>query len=90
MAKPGLGAEHQRRRAALGSPWGRVCPRCDEPMVKGQAVDAGHSEDRALGGADSPLRWEHASCNRKAGGRLRQALDKLKESAGDSGPSREW
>lgn len=88
----GLGAEFRRRREALPAPWGKPCPRCGEPMVEGQELDCGHEVDRALGGGESPLRWEHASCNRRAGGRLSQALEKLKGSDGrdDPPPSRSW
>lgn len=64
------GWDHQKRRAALPAPNGEPCPRCGYPMWPGMRLDAGHSTDRAFGGHDSPLRWEHARCNRKAGAKL--------------------
>ena len=35
-----------------------------------QALDRGHTTDRALGGVNSEGRLEHASCNRSAGAAL--------------------
>jgi hypothetical protein len=48
----------------------------------GQAVDAGHAEDRALGGVMSELRWEHATWNRLADGKLAQVLAKTRRMGG--------
>lgn len=74
MPDRGLDAEYRRQRAAL-APWeGQPCPRCGQPMLEGQRIDAGHSVDRVLGGAGSALRWEHARCNRSAGASLGNRL----------------
>jgi len=78
------GWSHQQRREqllphALNTP----CPRCGEPMLKGQDLDLGHSVDLA----DDPNavgdRIEHASCNRKAGAEA--ALQRKRFN-----PSRDW
>jgi hypothetical protein len=48
----------------------RPCPRCGEPMLAGQDLDAGHSIDRVRSPGARADRVEHASCNRSAGGKL--------------------
>lgn len=66
-ASRGYGAAHkaERRRWKTIVDSGRaVCARCGKPIAAGSAWDLGHSDDRS--------RWtgpEHASCNRRAGGR---------------------
>jgi hypothetical protein len=40
-------------------------------MTPGMKLDVGHQVDVVDGGAGSPLRLEHAGCNRKAGDRRR-------------------
>lgn len=52
-------------------------------MLRGQALDLGHSTDVALDPFAKGDRIEHASCNRSAGARLRQGLQRL-------APSRKW
>ena len=61
----GYDAEHDRIRSALLARFvpGTLCPVCDQPMLAGQALDAGHSTDlRADPGARAD-RLEHAHCN---------------------------
>lgn len=70
----GLGYAHQQRRKRLSPPQGDPCPFCRTPLWPGQRLDADHAVPRTLGGKDSPLRWAHASCNRRAGARLGNAL----------------
>lgn len=66
----GLGKDHQRRRALMAPPAGDPCPYCTKPMWPDQPLDADHVVARTLGGVDGPLRWAHASCNRRAGGQM--------------------
>jgi hypothetical protein len=70
VSAPGAYAgPHQAiRRALLPDAYGRPCPRCGFPMLPGQALDLGHTDDRA---AYSGI--EHARCNRQAGARLGNA-----------------
>ena len=52
-----------------------VCWRCQLPISPGQAWDAGHVDDLALGGdPDGERLPEHASCNRSAGAKLGRQL----------------
>ncbi len=67
--KQGLGADYRRRRALMPPPVGDPCPYCTQPMWPDQALDADHVIPRAVGGGVGPLRWSHAPCNRRAGGR---------------------
>jgi hypothetical protein len=69
-----------------------VCPRCGELLLNGEPLDCGHEVDRAVGGGETPLRWEHASCNRRAGGKLSQVLAKTRKlgSQVEARPSRRW
>ncbi len=56
----GYGAAHQRLRARLlPLAYGRPCPRCGRPMLRGQAVDLGHTDDRS-----GYQGMEHRLCNR--------------------------
>lgn len=73
------GSRHQRgydnkhlkaRARALPHAYGTPCPRCGEPMLEGQALDWGHSEDLAANPHARADRMEHASCNRAAGAQL--------------------
>lgn len=64
----GYDAEHIALRAellplAIGQP----CPRCQETMDEGQALDLGHSIARALDPNSRADRIEHSHCNRGAG-----------------------
>jgi hypothetical protein len=82
-AKRGLGANYRRQREQLAPPRpGQTCPRCTQPILPGQPVDAGHAQDRALRGMMSELRWEHATWNRGAGGKLAQVLAKTRRMGG--------
>ncbi len=70
--------------------YGTPCPRCGELMLKGQALDFGHSTDRAFDSSSRADRIEHAdysSCpaggNRAAGGTLGRSIQDLR-------PSRQW
>lgn len=65
LARPNL----LYRLAAARSPV--PCPRCGLPMTLDQALHVGHTVDVVDGGAGSPLRLEHASCNQRAGDRRR-------------------
>lgn len=83
MATP-YGAEHQKTRARLlPHAYGKPCPRCKKPMLKGQALDLGHSVDVI----DDPTavgdRIEHESCNSEAGLLAGQRHSRFK-------PSRDW
>lgn len=71
MSAPGAysGPHQAIRRALLPDAYGRPCPRCGFPMLPGQALDLGHTDDRA---AYSGM--EHARCNRQAGARKGNAL----------------
>lgn len=85
------GPEHRRRRRiAIEAAYGCPCPRCGEPMLRGQRLDFGHTLDRALHPLAKADRMEHADSsdcpeggNRSAGARLGVALRDLK-------PSRVW
>lgn len=71
----GLGWAHQRRREQLLAVHldGTPCARCGKPMYLAQRLDAGHTQDRALGGG-LPDRLEHRRCNRQAGAYLRNVM----------------
>lgn len=85
------GADHRRRRAQeLEAAYNTPCPRCGRPMLRGQRLDFGHSEDLAFNGDSKADRMEHAAyqdCpeggNRSAGGRLGRMIQELR-------PSRKW
>lgn len=70
---PHYTADERRIRAQLqrNPPSGDPCPRCGNPMTLDQwqrgQLDTGHVVDRALGGANMGLRWEHSRCGRSAG-----------------------
>lgn len=66
----GLGVAHRQRRANLPKPQGDPCPYCSQPMWPDMKLDLDHVVLRALGGADGPVRWAHARCNRQAGGKV--------------------
>jgi hypothetical protein len=67
VSRPGAysGPHQAIRRALLPDAYGRPCPRCGQPMLPGQALDLGHTDDRA-----GYSGMEHALCNRRAGGQL--------------------
>ena len=62
----GYGAQHDKDRERLLSTHiaGAPCPRCELPMLPGQALDAGHSVDLRDNRQARADRLEHASCNR--------------------------
>jgi hypothetical protein len=69
----GYGGEHVKLRAKLlPQAWGQPCVRCGRPMLKGQALHFDHSDDRR-----SYLGFSHAACNRRAGARKGQRLQRL-------------
>lgn len=64
-AARGYGYSHQAlRRALLPQAYGQPCPKCGQPMLEGEDLDLGHTEDRT-----AYTGIEHASCNRRAGAR---------------------
>lgn len=84
MADPAYGIEHQRTRALLlPEAYGRPCPRCGLPMLRGQDLDLGHSTDLAFDPQAKGDRIEHAACNRRAGQELSTRRAKFQ-------PSRDW
>lgn len=59
----GYGHRHrQLRLALLPYAYGEPCPKCGHPMLRGQALDLGHTDDRT-----AYTGIEHARCNRQAG-----------------------
>lgn len=78
------GVDHQRRREELlPDAYGQPCPRCGKPMLRGQDLHLGHSEDLATNPQAVGDRIEHAHCNVKAGGELGSQRAKFR-------PSRTW
>jgi hypothetical protein len=72
-AARGYGSAHQARRTRLlQSAYYTPCPQCGELMLPEQKLDAGHSTPLALDSNSVADRIEHASCNRRAGGRIRR------------------
>ena len=72
----GYGQAHQQARARLLAALipGTPCRRCGHPMYPWQKLDAGHPDNAPARTRQPPDALEHATCNRAAGGRLRQAL----------------
>jgi hypothetical protein len=63
----GYDADHMaRREALLPYAYGTPCPRCTEPMLRGQALDLGHSTPLRVDPTSRADRIEHAHCNRGA------------------------
>lgn len=84
MADPAYGAEHQQRREELlPDAYGKPCPRCKLPMLRGQDLDLGHSTDLALDPNAVGDRIEHTRCNRSDGAELKQRISKYR-------PTRKW
>ena len=72
-AERGYDARHQsRRKAMLEAAYYTPCPECGELMLPGQELDAGHSTPLAHDPEAVADRIEHASCNRRAGARIRR------------------
>jgi len=58
------GQQQRRERrdwAPIVARGGVICPRCEKPILPGEAWDLGHQDDRS-----APTRPEHATCNRRA------------------------
>ena len=69
----GYGSRHQQLRrqlSALVAPGDFPCARCGEPILKGQAWDLDHSDDRG-----TYLGPSHAACNRGAPSRKRTSVE---------------
>jgi hypothetical protein len=78
----GLGAGHQKqRRLLLPLAYGRACPLCGNLMLEGQPLDLDHVLPRVMGGAGGPVRMVHRRCNRRAGARLGNRLQKRRRQA---------
>lgn len=62
----GYDRAHERRRDALLRNYkpGQPCPVCNQPMLPGQELDAGHSVDLRDNPKAVADRLEHAACNR--------------------------
>lgn len=87
----GLGSEHQKQRARLLADLmpGDPCAVCGEGMFPEQALDADHETPRALGGTVAG-RLLHASCNRRRGAQLGNALRAGRPRRGPSTSGRCW
>lgn len=73
-ARRGYGYGHRARRSAmLPTAYGKPCARCGEPIMQGQALDAGHTNALAHNANSKADRIEHANCNRKVGGATRRS-----------------
>lgn len=73
----GYDARHQAIRAMLlPLAYGKPCPRCGEPMLRGQDLDLGHPPDapRVTHPGSRGQRIEHARCNRSAGSDMPQCM----------------
>jgi|GEM_PF-3481040 len=82
-SRPYSKAEQQKRRLELlPHAYGKRCPRCGLPMLKGQALDLGHTTPAALHAGRVGDRIEHASCNRADGAAVRDALAKYRRPRG--------
>jgi hypothetical protein len=55
------------RRRLLPLAYGQPCPRCGEPMLRGQKLDLGHPTARSVDSRARADRIEHARCNRTYG-----------------------
>lgn len=77
-------AEHKATKARLlPDAYGKPCPRCGDPMLKGQDLDLGHTVDLADDPNAKGDRIEHEHCNRKAGAEAQQRRRRY-------APSRAW
>jgi len=66
----GYDYRHDMLRALLlPLAYGKDCPRCGKPMLRGQDLDLGHPDDRPRSRwpGSRADRIEHAHCNRVAG-----------------------
>lgn len=72
----GYGWRHQKlRKLLLPTAYGKPCTRCGLPLVKGQALDLDHTDDRS-----GYSGFAHRSCNRRAGARKGNAKRSLNTS----------
>jgi hypothetical protein len=76
-------AHQQRRDQLIPHAYGTPCPRCGEPMLRGQELDLGHSTDVVVDPNGIGDRIEHADCNRSAGAKAQAERRKFDR-------SREW
>jgi hypothetical protein len=53
-----------RREALLPLAYGKPCPRCSEPMLRGQALDLDHSTPLRTDRTSRGDRICHSHCNR--------------------------
>jgi hypothetical protein len=67
----GLGAAHRARAKALLAV-AQVCEICGRPPTPTDPLTADHTTPRSQGGAESPLRAVHRSCNSRDGATLRR------------------
>jgi 5-methylcytosine-specific restriction endonuclease McrA len=67
----GLGWSHQKRKRAQISA-DMACWICGQPGSDDDPITADHTVPRAQGGADSPLRPAHRSCNSRRGAQQRR------------------
>jgi hypothetical protein len=75
------GSDHQKTKARLlAKAYGKPCPRCGEPMLKGQDLDLGHSVDLVDDPRSKGDRIEHTHCNRSAGAIDQQKRAKFRHS----------
>ena len=72
----GLGYAHQKARlnALAEMAEGTKCWRCKKPMYSWMQLHLDHVVSRAIGGVNGPTRLTHASCNMRAGQRLKTQL----------------
>lgn len=68
----GYDAKHDREAKAAKAKAIReraLCPRCGQPILRGQLLDFGHTVARSIDPTARANRVEHAHCNRAAGAR---------------------
>lgn len=83
MADPYGWAHQQRRLELLPDAYGRPCPKCNRPMLRGQDLDLGHSTPQVIDPQSVGDQIEHANCNRREGQELATRESKFR-------PSRKW
>lgn len=66
---------YQRELERLGS---APCWRCGELVRFGEPWALGHIVDRAMGGDDSQLAYEHLNCSRRSGAELSAMLTRAR------------
>lgn len=75
MASKNYTPEHRRRRDdLLPKAWGKQCPLCGLPMLRGQVLELDHSVPAALVPGRPGDRIAHRTCNRRAGAKTRDML----------------